>query len=482
MAVVPRVVVGAPSSGHGKTAVAVGLLAAYAGRGLPAAGFKIGPDFTDAAYLGLAAGRPGRNLDPQLVGASRLAPLFAHGSAGAEIAIIEGAMGLFDSLSGWAEGDSTADVAVALRAPVVLVIDVAAMGQSVAALVHGFRVYDELLRLGGVILNRVASDRHEQLLRQALDDIGVPVLGALRRGDLAVALPSRRHGAVPALQRAVAAARGVRRLGEVVAAGIDLDRLLALARSAPALAVEPWSPEPGHGPVPAGTRRPVVALAGGPGGFYSYAEHAELLSAAGAAVALVDPLRDEQLPPGAAALVVGGGLPESCIEDLAANRRLCAAVADLARAGRPVLAEGAGLLWLIQQHDGRPMCGVLDATGVTGDRAVVGYRDAAAQASTVVGRLGNRLVGYRRHRAVVAPRAGRTPAWTWNGAPEGFVWRGVHASLLTLHWVGASEIARRLVVAAQTPGEALLAPRQSAPVLRAAHAEPVERESTEAVE
>lgn len=455
MSAVPRVVVSAPASGHGKTAVAVGLLAAYAGRGVSAAGFKIGPDHTDAAYLGLAGGRPGRNLDPRLVGAARIAPLFAHGAAGAEIAIIEGTMGLFDSLTGRAETDSTAGVAASLRAPVVLVVDVGTMGQSVAALVHGFRAYDELLWLGGVILNRVASDRHEQLLREALDDIGVPVFGALRRRDLPVVLPPRQHGMVPVLHRSVEAVRGVRRLGEAIAAAVDLERLLALARSAPRSTVEPWSAaratanadlvEPA---TLAGARRPVVALAGGPGGSYSYAEHAELLAAAGATAVLVDPLRDEALPAGTDALVLGGGLPESYAEELSANRRLSTAVADFARAGRPVLAEGTGLLWLVRELDGRPMCGVLDATGMSGAHVVVGYREATARAATPVANVGARMVGYKHHCAVVTPRAGQTPAWSWRGgAPEGFVWRRVHASQLTLHWAGAPEIARRLVAA-----------------------------------
>lgn len=455
MTAVPRVVVSAPSSGHGKTAVAVGLLAAYAARGLAAAGFKVGPDHTDAAYLGLAAGRAARNLDPRLVGGPRIAPLFAHGAAGADVAVVEGTMGLFDSLAGQPETDSTAGVAAALRAPVVLVVDVAAMGQSVAALVHGFRVYDELLSLGGVILNRVASDRHEQLLREALDDIGVPVFGALRRRHLPAALPARQHGVVPVVHRAVEASRGTRRLGEAMAEAVDLERLLALARSAPRLSAEAWSAVEAAGPDltepagPAGGRRPVVALAGGPGGFYAYAETAELLAAAGATVVAVDPLRDEALPEDADAVVVGGGLPESYAEELSANRRLCASVADLARAGRPVIAEATGLLWLGREFDGRPMCGVLDATGMSMDGVVAGYREATARASTVVAQLGERLVGYKQHRGMTSPRAGQIPAWTWGGGlPEGFVWRGVHASALTLHWAAAPGIARRLVAAA----------------------------------
>ncbi|GIF52241.1 cobyrinic acid a,c-diamide synthase [Asanoa ferruginea] len=460
MSAVPRVVVSAPSSGHGKTALAVGLLAAFAGRGLSAVGFKVGPDHTDAAYLGAAAGSHGRNLDPRLVGAHRVAPLFAHGAEGHDIAVVEGTMGLFDSLAGRVETDSTAGVAAALRAPVVMVVDVGAMGQSVAALVHGFRAYDELTWLGGVILNRVASDRHEQLLREALDDIGVPVYGALRRRDLPSALPPRQEGVVPVVHREVEALRGIRRLGESIAGAVDLDGLLALANSAPQLPVTPWSPASELALHPDDTaavhlgRRPIVALAGGPGLSFSYAETRELLEAAGATVVTFDPLRDELLPESTDALVVGGALPEAYAEDLSANRRLCADIADLARSGRPVIAEGAGLLWLAQSFDGRPMCGVLDATGTTGDQMIVGYRDATARATTAVAEVGTRVVGYKQHRGVVSPRAGQTPAWTWNGGtPEGFVWRRVHASQLSLHWAGFPEIARRLILAAR-PGEA----------------------------
>ncbi|WP_239083994.1 cobyrinate a,c-diamide synthase, partial [Asanoa ishikariensis] len=459
MSAVPRVVVSAPSSGHGKTALAVGLLAAFAGRGLSAVGFKVGPDHTDAAYLGAAAGTPGRNLDPRLVGAHRVAPLFAHAAQGADIAVVEGTMGLFDSLAGRVETDSTAGVAAALRAPVIMVVDVGAMGQSVAALVHGFRAYDELTWLGGVILNRVASDRHEQLLREALDDIGVPVYGALRRRDLPSTLPPRHEGVVPVLHREVEALRGIRRLGESIAGAVDLDGLLALAHSAPNLPATPWSPASELALAPDDTaavlvgRRPIVALAGGSGLSFTYAETRELLEAAGATVVPVDPLRDELLPEGTDALVIGGALPEAYAEELSANRRLCADVADLARSGRPVVAEGAGLLWLAQSFDGRPMCGVLDATGSTGDQMIVGYRDATARSTTAVAEVGARVVGYKQHRGVVNPRAGQTPAWTWNnGTPEGFVWRRVHASQLSLHWAGFPEIARRLVLAAR-PGD-----------------------------
>ncbi|MFF5084392.1 cobyrinate a,c-diamide synthase [Actinoplanes sp. NPDC000266] len=457
MSAQPRLVVSAPASGHGKTAIAVGLLAATAARGIPAAGFKVGPDHTDAAYLGLAAGRPGRNLDPRLVGAQRIAPLFLHGAGSAQLSVIEGAMGLFDSLTGQPEIDGTAAVAAALHAPVVLVVDVAAMGHSLAALVHGFRMFDEMVHLGGVILNRVASPRHEQMLRTALDDIGMPVLGALRRGDLPNVLPARAHGPVPVAHRTVEASRAVRRLGEAVAGALDMDRLMALAASAPALPGPIWTPADVVGGE-VFDQRPVVALAGGPGAPFTYVETAELLTAAGADVAVVDPLRDESLPAGTRALIVGAGLPEGYAEELSANRRLCNDVAQFARDGWPVVAEGVALPWLGREFDGRPMCGVFDASATTADQTIAGYREATAPTTSTLAPAGARITGYKQHRAIVTPRAGTVPAWTWSGGnPEGFVWRQVHASQLGLHWAAAPEIAKRIVSAALA-GPAPMAP------------------------
>ncbi|GAA1561429.1 hypothetical protein GCM10009827_098530 [Dactylosporangium maewongense] len=456
MSTIPRLVISAPSSGHGKTAVSVGLLSALSARGYRAAGFKIGPDHVDAAYLGLAAGRPGRNLDPRMIGAKRVGPLFAHGAQSLDIAVVEGTMGLFDGLAGRTDSESTAQISGLLRAPVVLVVDVGAMGQSVAALVHGFRAYDELLWLGGVILNRVASSRHEQLLREALDDIGVPVLGALRRhaltdiGDAGAPLPSRHHGVAPVVHHNLDAVRAVRRLGEVIAGAVDIDRVMALARSAPRLTTDPWNAaeEVAAARVaePAVTRigrRPVIGVA------FAYPETAELLTAAGAEVVPFDPLRDEALPAGVDGLVVGGALPESYAEELGFNTRLRAAVAAHAAAGKPIAAEGTGLVWLCRDFNGRPMCGVVDASARETDLVVLGYREATARSSSVLLPVGAQVVGHKMHRTTISPRAGLQAAWTWAGGPaEGFVHRGVHASYLGLHWAGTPSIASRFVASA----------------------------------
>ena len=248
MVSLPRVVVAAPASGQGKTTVATGLMAALRARGLAVSGHKAGPDYIDPGYHGLATGRPGRNLDPVLCGEELIAPLFAHGAAGADVAVVEGVMGLFDG-RGHTSFGLTAHVARLLAAPVLLVVDAAAQGRSVAALVAGFAGYDPRVRVAGVILNRVGSAWHAEILRAALDDLGVPVLGALRR-DEAVAAPSRHLGLVPVAEREGPARQALDRLGAVVGAAVDLDAVLKLAASA-----GPWTPRPGRrnrpSPVPA---------------------------------------------------------------------------------------------------------------------------------------------------------------------------------------------------------------------------------------
>jgi cobyrinic acid a,c-diamide synthase len=444
---VPRVVLAAPSSGAGKTSIATGLVAALTARGLAVSPHKVGPDYIDPGYAGLAAGRPGRNLDPWLAGEERIAPLFLHGARGADVAVVEGVMGLFDGAShpgvepGFA---STAHVAALLRAPVVLVVDASAQARSVAALVHGFATFDPAVRLGGVVLNRVGTDRHEAILREALEGAGVPVLGAVRRLETLVT-PSRHLGLVPAAERAAEAVRTVRALGEVVAGSVDLEAVLRLARTAPDLAAAPWDPAAEVTPV---AGRPRIAVAGGPAFTFGYAEHAELLAAAGAEVVTVDPLRDPALPEGTAGLVVGGGFPEVYAAELSANEGLRADVAALAARGGPIAAECAGLLYLSRSLDGVPMCGVLDTATAMAPRLTLGYRAAVATADSVLAPAGARVRGHEFHRTVATPGAGPTAAWQWApGAPEGFVAGGVHASYLHLHWAGSPQLAERFVAA-----------------------------------
>ncbi|MFB6985998.1 MULTISPECIES: cobyrinate a,c-diamide synthase [unclassified Streptomyces] len=445
---VPRLVIAAPSSGSGKTTVATGLMAAFAGRGLTVSAHKVGPDYIDPGYHTLATGRPGRNLDAYMCGPELIAPLFAHGALGCDLAVVEGVMGLYDGASGEGELASTAQVAKLLRAPVVLVVDASSQSRSVAALVHGFASWDPRVRIGGVILNKVGSPRHEALLRDALDESGVPVLGVLRRTER-VAVPSRHLGLVPVAERRADASAAVAAMADRVRAGCDLDALMALARSAPGVPGELWDAAgavAGCGGPVAGAGR--VAVAAGPAFTFSYAEHTELLAAAGAEVVPFDPLRDEALPEGTRGLVVGGGFPEVYASELSANEALRKAVAELVESGAPVAAECAGLLYLARSLDGLPMCGVLDARGRMSERLTLGYREAVAVSDSVLAAPGTRVRGHEFHRTVLEPGAGAQPAWGLHQPErrvEGFVQQGVHASYLHTHGASAPGMARRFV-------------------------------------
>jgi cobyrinic acid a,c-diamide synthase len=478
---VPRVVIAAPGSGHGKTSVATGLLAALRRRGLTVSPHKVGPDYIDPGYHALAAGRPGRNLDPWLVGEERIGAMFAHGASTptvADIAVIEGVMGLFDGAGSQAASErddfaSTAHVARLLRAPVVLVVDASGVSSSAAALLHGFATFDPATRIGGVIFNQVGSDYHAHLLAAAAERVGVPVLGSIRRLD-ALAVPSRHLGLIPAAERGHDALAVVDALGAAVAAGVDLDAVLQLARTAGPLSVteiQDLSPERTEA-----SRSPVtIAVAGGPAFTFGYAEHPELLAAAGADVAVFDPLRDENLPDGAAGLVIGGGFPEVHAAQLSANAALRSQVAALARSGAPVLAECAGLLYLARSLDGRPMCGVLDIDAEMTGKLTLGYRDAVAVTGSALAPAGSRVHGHEFHRTAirVPPEATATVqanAWRWQGrgavVAEGFVQGGVHASYLHTHWNGVPGAAGRMVASARAYHAPALSPDARPPAGR----------------
>ncbi|BEP15710.1 cobyrinate a,c-diamide synthase [Acidothermaceae bacterium B102] len=423
---VPRVIIAAPSSGSGKTTVAVGLIAALRARGSRVAPFKVGPDYIDPSYHGLAAGRPGRNLDAFLCGAERVAPLFAHGSAGADIAVVEGVMGLFDGRRGTDEA-STAHVAALLGAPVILVVDARSMSRSVAALVHGFATYDPRVRVAGVILNMVGSDTHEQMLRTSLEPQGIPVLGVIRRHD-DLTTPSRHLGLVPAAERAEAALATVAAAQHIVARSVDLDAVVALAGTAAPMNEPAW--EPAAEVTPLGS--PVVALAGGPAFSFVYAETSELLEAAGCEVATFDPLVDEALPDGASGLYLGGGFPEEHVAGLSANTALLSAVRDF---GGVVYAECAGALYLARTLDGKAMCGRLATDGAMTPRLTLGYREALDEAGATVR-------AHEFHRTMLLPDHGERPAWRLDSRDEGWRTDDLVASYLHVHWAGHPELAQ----------------------------------------
>jgi cobyrinic acid a,c-diamide synthase len=448
---VPRVVVAAPASGAGKTTVAVGLMAALRRAGQVVAGFKVGPDYIDPGFHAVATGRPGRNLDPMLSGEERVAPLFAHGSAGADLAVVEGVMGLYDGALGTEGFSSTAHVAKLLKAPVILVVDASAAGRSVGAVVQGFVAFDTEVRIVGVILNKVGSDRHESEVRAGVAPTGVPVLGVLRR-DTRLTVPSRHLGLVPATEQRAQAEQAVTAAAELVHQGVDLQAVVTAANSAPPTRTAPWTPTTAiplwNPPTGVPGKRPVVAVAGGPVFSFHYAETTELLTAAGADVVTFDPLTDK-LPEATAALYLGGGFPELHAEALSTNAELRRQVAEAVENGLPVIAECAGLLYLCRELDGHPMTGVLPAAARMTGRLTLGYRTAVAATTTAFFDEGRRVRGHEFHRTTVEFDDGVPPAWHLPAGTEGIALAHVHASYLHLHWTATPDVPARLVAAAR---------------------------------
>lgn len=447
MSAVPAVVVAAPASGSGKTTVATGLIGALRRAGHRVAPFKVGPDFIDPGYHGLAAGRPGRNLDPVLVGEDLVGPLYRNGSRGADISVVEGVMGLFDGRIEQhpvipARG-STAQVAALLRAPVLLVLDGRGQSQSAGAVVAGFATFHPGVRVAGVLLNRVGSARHEQVLRQACEGVGVPVLGAIPRAD-ALAVPSRHLGLVTAAEHGEQARAAVAAMTELVTRHVDVAAVAALA--AAEVAAAEWSAQAAVGEPVAG--HPVVAVAAGPAFTFRYTEHDEVLRAAGAAPVEFDPIRDT-LPPDTAAVLLPGGFPEQYAAELSANHAVRRQLADLARSA-PVHAECGGLTYLMSDLDGHRMCAVLAGSARFTERLTLGYRDAVAAADSALFGTGQRVTGHEFHRTAVQFRPGVQPAW-WLAGPgrehrqEGAVHAGVHASYLHLHPAAQPGSVRRFV-------------------------------------
>lgn len=390
----PRVVVAGTHSGVGKTTVATGLMAALDRAGHRVAGAKVGPDFIDPGYHSLACGRPPRNLDPWLCGADAVEPLAARAGDGADVLVVEGVMGMFD---GAADGEpsSTADVARMLDAPVLLVVDASAQAGSVAALVHGFATFDPAATVAGVVLNRVASDGHETMLRDALAPSGIPVIGALRRDDR-LAWRDRHLGLVPVAEAPGTVAAALDTLAAAVTAGLDLAAIVGLARRADSRPTGPVA-------LPSAGPSVRVGVTAGPAFTFTYTDTVDALAAGGAEIVTFDPLRNESLPDDLDGLVAGGGFPEVYAAELSTNRPMLDAVRTAIDGGLPTWAECGGLLWLARSLDDQRLAGVVPADARMTDRLVLGYRWAETLAPSPIGMPGTVLRGHEFHYSMLEP-------------------------------------------------------------------------------
>ncbi|MFZ9147752.1 MAG: cobyrinate a,c-diamide synthase [Vulcanococcus sp.] len=446
--------IAAPASGSGKTLVSLALSALARQRDCSIQTFKVGPDYLDPQLLSAASGRPCRNLDPLLCGERWVQQSFERHGGMAQLALVEGVMGLFDGKGPSSEG-SSAHVAQLLDLPVVLVVEASRQAGSIAALVRGFRDHEASLRFAGVVLNGVGSPRHEALLREALAAIAMPVLGALPRHS-SLELPSRHLGLLPAHELAD--------LDQRLSAWADLaQRHLDLECLWPLLQAPQPGPLGGSEPAeaPEQHQQPPVrmALASDAAFHFRYPEATELLQEQGVEIAPWSPLADEALPEHCRGVILPGGYPELHAAQLAASQRSLKALRDAAQQDLPIYAECGGLLLLGRslidpQGAAHAMAGVLPFEARKGSLSL-GYRTIQASRSSLVIQAGDTLCGHEFHRwQLESEAAGSDSLWQLEGwgsprRPEGWGRPTLHASWLHLHWGGCPQIPQRLAAAAR---------------------------------
>jgi cobyrinic acid a,c-diamide synthase len=388
--VIPRLVVSGTASGVGKTTVTVALTRALRSRGLSVATFKCGPDYLDPTYHARAAEGACHNLDGWMMGKDAVLQTFGRAAHGADIALVEGVMGLFDGASPTHEAGSTAEIAKWLRAPVVLVCDASGMARSIAALAGGFAGFDRELQLGAMIANRVGSRRHLELLREALRV--PPIVGGFTEEAL-LAFPERHLGLTTAARETVPEEL-LASWGERAAEWVDLDALIALARSAPALS-EPAPPAPARAPV-----RCRIGIAYDAAFHFYYEDNLRRLEALGAELVRFSPIGDPRLPE-VDGLYLGGGYPEVHAAELARNGSMLRDIAAFSAAGGPIYAECGGLMLLCERIrclDGtsHAMVGVLPAEVEMRERLqALGYVEVETRSATPLGPAGVRFRGHQ---------------------------------------------------------------------------------------
>ena len=439
----PRLIIAATQSGSGKTTITVGLLVAFKNRGLDVQAYKVGPDYIDTGWHALALGKISHNLDSWLVGTDRLKEIFAATSAGADVSLVEGVMGLYDGGRGGIS--STAEISKLLDAPVVLVLDAKSMGTSAAAVALGFREFDRSVKLAGVILNRLGSGSHKKIIVDALDALGIKCFGAIKRND-DFHLPERHLGLVPTTENN--SADVIKKICAAVEEQIDVDGLIKLAKNSAPLAVPPKSQIPNP-------KSLKLAVAKDEAFNFYYGAGLKALENLGAQIIFFSPLHDDHLPENICGMIIGGGFPEMFAARLEQNKNLRAEIFRAAEAGLPIFAECGGFMYLMRElvdFDGKifRMCGVLDGRAtMTRKLQTVGYVEAEILRDCILGRAGEKIHAHEFHfstaetadEKIFKCRKLRTGAEYLAGAGK----KNLVASYLHLHFAGSPNAASNFI-------------------------------------
>ncbi|MDP8889308.1 MAG: cobyrinate a,c-diamide synthase [Thermoproteota archaeon] len=376
---IPRIVIAGVTSGVGKTTVAVGLMHGLIKRGLRVQPFKIGPDFIDPSYHTVVTNRNSRNLDVWMMGRQGVLDCFASACKGADIAVVEGVMGLFDGMSGKSDFASTAHVAKILDAPILLVVDASKGARSIAAIILGFLHFDRKLRIGAVILNNVAGQRHADYITEALVGVvKIPVVGVLSRNS-EIKMKERHLGLVPALELKGTKSQVISRTARYTAECIDLDKVLSLCSmtSLPDARDRPKQPA-----------RARIAVALDESFNFYYTDNLIALKRSGAQLLSFSPIKEQKLPDGVHGLILGGGFPEVLADRLEKNRSMVRSIRMAVDEGMPIYAECGGLMYLTRSISGykgekkaRKMAGIIEADTLMTGRLTLNYTDAECNGS-----------------------------------------------------------------------------------------------------
>jgi cobyrinic acid a,c-diamide synthase len=372
---ISRVVIAGVTSGVGKTTVAVGIMYGLCKRGLRVQPFKVGPDFIDPSYHTLVTKRNSRNLDVWMMGRQGVIDCFASACENADIAVIEGVMGLFDGMSGKTDFASTAHVAKILDAPIILVVDASKGARSIAAIILGFLHFDRKLRIAGVILNNVAGERHANYITDALAGIAkIPVAGIISRNS-SIKMEERHLGLVPALELRKTKRQIILRTARHVAESIDFDRILGLSCAGPLPDAHNHSNRPA---------RARIAIALDESFNFYYTDNLIALKRSGAQLVFFSPVREQKLPDSVSGIMLGGGFPEVLADRLENNRSMLRSIRKaVVEEGMPVYGECGGLMYLTRSISGyngekkaRKMAGIVDADTLMTGRLTLNYTDA----------------------------------------------------------------------------------------------------------
>ena len=394
MSNIPRMMIAAPASGSGKSVITSGLMAAFSKR-MVVQGYKVGPDYIDPMYHTAATGRVSRNLDSWMLKSGQVMAIFQRAARGSSLAVIEGVMGLFDGYGSDPLVGSSAGIAQLLNTPVILVLDCAKMSGSAAAVVKGFDQFHADIRLAGVICNRVASQRHAQWLREAIEtNTSVPVLGCVPKLE-ALQIPERHLGLFTVPEREEEVRTFLQQAGDLLEEYLDLKQLLMIAMHTPDFPEVILTK-------PACLSQPIrLAVARDEAFCFYYQDNLDELHRNGAELVPFSPIHDQALPPDISGIYFGGGYPELYAQALSRNTSMRAQVVDCCRQGMPVYAECGGLMYLTEGihtdgHDCK-LVSALPGWSCMTDKLVMGYREVEAVRDNLLCAAGTRLHGHEFH-------------------------------------------------------------------------------------